>query len=195
MVGPGDQHHTDWFGDRRTVGGWPRALPGCLRSRFARPPAPVVAAEMEKHVQTFLGEFRTVIPALGALLGFQLMAAFQPTYHEIAPVDRALNFAGVCCSTAAFIFLVTPAAYHRFIGVREGTRDFLRFARGCIMLTFVFLPVSLALALYLQAVRTFESSVAGYVVGGVALVAFVVAWWLVPRWRAKVHAKESIGGE
>ena len=38
--------------------------------------------ELERRIDTFLGEFRIVVPALAALLGFQLIAAMQQTYAQ-----------------------------------------------------------------------------------------------------------------
>lgn len=144
---------------------------------------------MEEHVETFLSEFRMIIPGLAALLGFQLTAAFQQSYESMDAIDKGANFAGVCCSAAALMFLIIPAAYHRFIGDQEATTDFLRFARVCIGFGLAFLPLALAFALYMQAVRTFDSRVAGVIVGGISLAAFVSAWWVVPPLRSKITGK------
>jgi hypothetical protein len=151
-----------------------------------------MATSMEEHVETFLGEFRMVVPALAALFGFQLTAAFSQSYDSLPAVDKAVNFAGVCCSALGFLFLLVPASYHRFIGEHENTREFLQFARRCIMLAFAFVPLGISLALYLQAKRSLGSEGAALATGVLAMVAFASAWWLVPALRARARGKQPL---
>jgi predicted membrane channel-forming protein YqfA (hemolysin III family) len=136
------------------------------------------------RVRTFLGEYRIITPALAALFGFQLTAAFQDSYMQLAAVDRAINFAGVACTATAILCLLVPASYHRFTSKLEETEDFLAFARLSISLAFVFIPLGITMALYLQAVRTFQSHAVAAAVAVVALGAFAAVWWVLPRHRA-----------
>lgn len=137
------------------------------------------------RVRTFLGEYRIITPALAALFGFQLTVAFQESYMTLSAVDRALNFAGVACTGLAIICLLVPASYHRFTSKLEETEEFLAFARLSISLAFVFMPLGLTGALYLQAVRSFQSNAAAAVVGVLSLGAFATAWWVMPSRRAR----------
>lgn len=137
------------------------------------------------RVRTFLGEYRIITPALAALFGFQLTVAFQDSYMKLAGIDRAISFAGVACTAIAILFLLVPASFHRFTSKLEETEDFLRFARASISLAFLFIPLGITCALYLQAVRSFQSHADAAVVAVLAAGAFATAWWLVPRRRAQ----------
>ena len=132
------------------------------------------------RIKTFLGEFRMIIPALGALLGFQLTSAFQTTFSELSSMDKTINFAGLACTAAALLLMLVPASYHRFLAGARETERLLATARVSIEVAFVFMPLAIVASLYIQAVRTFDSHGAAGVVAGVSLVFFGVLWWLVP---------------
>lgn len=140
--------------------------------------------DIGERVRTFLGEYRIITPALAALFGFQLTVAFQESYMRMAAADRAINFAGVSCTAAAILCLLVPASYHRFTSKLEETEEFLAFARRSISLAFAFIPLGIALALYVQAVRTFQSHAVAAVVAAVAVGLFATAWWVMPHQRA-----------
>jgi hypothetical protein len=143
---------------------------------------------LEKRTQVLLGEFRILVPALAALLGFQLIAGMQKTYEELAPTHRAVNFVGVLCTLVAFGFMLVPSAYHRLWEEADQREEFVRLARRCLSIGFAFLTVSLSLALFLQAARSFSNDVGATIAAVGALVFFGLAWWVFPHWRAHGHA-------
>jgi len=142
-------------------------------------------ADLAERVQTFLGEFRMVIPALGAFLGFQLTSAFSASYKDLSTVDKVLDFAGLCATALALLALLVPASYHRFLTQLDASREFLAFARICIETSFVFMPIAFSCAIAVQASRTFSATVWGLVAGGLFLLLYAVGWWLVPWLRAR----------
>ncbi|MEA3136829.1 MAG: hypothetical protein QOC71_1110 [Thermoplasmata archaeon] len=137
------------------------------------------------RTETFLGEFRMIIPAMAAILGFQLMVAFQQSFGELARPEQVASFAALACTTAAFLFLLMPASYHRWTWEFEETEEFLRFSRRSIAAAFVVMPFILALTLYVQGVQVFGSRAAGLAVGATTLVFALVIWWAVPLVRAR----------
>lgn len=150
---------------------------------------------LERKVEAFLGEFRIIVPALGALLGFQLTVAFQGGFTELPGLARSANFAGVCCTCVALLLLITPAGYHRFTKEVAYTEDFLMFAQKAISLALLFVALSLGLSLYVQGVRTFNSQLGGVAPASGLVVALLVAWWLLPWRRARAMdpgAKEPL---
>ena len=110
---------------------------------------------------------------------------------KLAAADRAINFAGVACTALAILFLLVPASFHRFTSKLEETEEFLAFARRSISLAFVFIPLGIVCALYLQAVRSFQSHADAAVVAVLAAGAFVAAWWVLPRHRAHERGLEA----
>lgn len=136
------------------------------------------------RVETFLGEFRMVIPALAAILGFQLMVAFQPAFQELGQPEQVATFLALACTTVAFLLLLMPASYHRFTWEFEETEEFLRFSRRSIGASFVFLPFVLSLTLYVQAVQAFGSRPLGMGLGALVLGLALGFWWVLPMHRA-----------
>ncbi|MBI2078542.1 MAG: hypothetical protein HYT80_09290 [Euryarchaeota archaeon] len=150
---------------------------------MAAPDPPPRDHDVTRRMDTFLGEFRMIIPAMAAVFGFQLIAAFQPTFERLAWYDRAANFAGLACTALAILSLLVPASYHRLSARLEETEEFLRFARSSIGLAFVFMPLAFSLSMYVQALRTFGSHPAAAMTGLAFFGAFYVGWWVVPRRR------------
>lgn len=134
-----------------------------------------------------------IIPAMAALFGFQLIAAFQPTFDRLEWYDRAANFAGLACTAMAILFLLVPASYHRLSARLEETEDFLRFARSSIGTAFVFMPLAFSLSLYVQALRTFGSHAIAGPLGVAFLMAFYGGWWALPRRRFRANRRPGEG--
>lgn len=151
------------------------------------PDRPIVDEEgndIGTRVETFLGEFRMIIPALAAILGFQLMVAFQQSFQDLGQAEQVATFLALSCTTVAFLLLLMPASYHRFTWEFEETEEFLRFSRRSIGAAFVFMPWVLALTLYVQAVQAFGSRPLGAAIGTASLVLAVGFWWALPLARA-----------
>jgi len=141
--------------------------------------------ELEKRVDTFLGEFRIMVPALAALLGFQLIAGMQQTYKELSAFHRGVNFAGVLCTAIALGFMLVPTAYHRLAPRLHEDEGFVELAQRSLARGSFFLVLSLTLSLYLQAARSFDTDAVSVAVTVGTLVFLGVAWWLYPRWLAR----------
>jgi hypothetical protein len=137
------------------------------------------------RIETFLGEFRMIIPAMAAIFGFQLMLAFQQSFAELGRPEQAASFLAMACTAAAFLLLLMPASYHRFTWEFEETEEFLRFSRRSIGLGFVFMPMTLALTLYVQGVQVFGSRAVGAAIGTLTWGAAVGLWWVIPILRAR----------
>jgi len=150
--------------------------------------------DIGERIETFLGEFRIIVPALGALLGFQLTVAFHTTYQDLPDYVRWLNFAAVSSTALALVCLLVPPSYHRRTAGLAETESFLRFAQRSVSLGFVFITLSIGLSLGLQAFRSFRSAEALVWVGASALAVCGVAWWLVPAMRAHAHGRDEARG-
>ena len=149
--------------------------------------------EMETRIDTFLGEFRMVVPGVAALFGFQLTVAFTEKFERLSGLEKGLNFAGLACSALAFLFLLVPANYHRFIHRLEETDDFYHYAKRSNAIAFVFVPLAVAFSLAVQAIETFGSPLAGAVVFATFTGAAALAWWIVPWVRANAQGETGEG--
>ena len=147
--------------------------------------------DVASRIDTVLGEFRMIIPALGALFGFQLTAAFSAEWKDLAPLLKTLNFAGVLSTAVALVLLLVPASYHRFTHRLDESEGYLRFAQRNMGVAFVFITLSLALSVFVQAVRAFGSAPAALASSGAFLLLAVAAWWVLPRRRAARKGREG----
>jgi hypothetical protein len=152
---------------------------------MAKPDAPAKGNDIGTRTETFLGEFRMIIPAMAAILGFQLIVAFQQSFGELHPLAQLASFSALACTAVAFLLLLMPASYHRFTWEFEETEEFLRFSRRSIGAAFVFMPLTMALTLFVQAAQVFGTLAAGTVVGGATLALALVFWWVIPLRRAR----------
>lgn len=150
-----------------------------------RPKAPPDGNDIGTRTETFLGEFRMIIPALAAILGFQLMVAFQQSFAELGKPEQVASFAALACTTTGFLLLLMPASYHRFTWEFEETEEFLRFSRRSIGTAFAVIPFTLALTLYVQAVQVFGSRALALGLGGATMAGALVFWWGIPLLRAR----------
>src|SRR5687767_7242497 len=99
--------------------------------------APAEGNDIGTRTETFLGEFRMIIPAMAAILGFQLMVAFQPSFGELGRAEQVASFLALASTAVAFLLLLMPASYHRWTWEFEETEEFLRFSRRSIAAAFV----------------------------------------------------------
>jgi hypothetical protein len=146
---------------------------------------PAEGNDIGTRTETFLGEFRMIIPAMAAILGFQLIVAFQQSFGELQRVAQVASFLALACTAVAFLLLLMPASYHRFTWEFEETEEFLRFSRRSIGAAFVFMPFTMALTLFVQGVQVFGTLAAGAAVGAGTLALALVFWWAVPLRRAR----------
>jgi hypothetical protein len=145
---------------------------------------------MKQRVDTFLGEFRIMVPALGVLLGFQLTSAYSNGWKELGRMEKTLDYAAVLCTALALIFLLVPAQYHRSRRKIEESERFLRFAQHLFGYCFLFFAVSLVITVYLQGLRVFQDATYS-LVGAAAFTLFLLVFWMaVPLAVASKHEKD-----
>ena len=149
-----------------------------MSQRKALPPRSI--EDTARRIDLHLAEFRIMGPALGALLGFQLVSALGPNYVELPADLRVLNFTAVACTAFALVFSLVPTAYHRLAHASDD-EQFVTFVRRNTSFALAFLAASLVLSLALQASRSFGSGTAALVVGLTGFTVLAFAWWLVPR--------------
>jgi hypothetical protein len=146
-----------------------------------------------EKIETLMGEFRILVPALGALFGFQLVVAFQQSFPELPAPARVANFVGVLCTALALLFLLLPAGYHRFTPRLDNSQSFLVFAQRMFSVALGFVPLSLALSVYVQGVRTFGGQAWPAGMAAALLAALVAGWWVVPWRRARRVERQPKG--
>lgn len=144
-------------------------------------------AKVVERIQTFLGEFRILVPALGAVFGFQLTSAFSNGWNQLSDGERFLNLGATCSTAIAICVLLLPANYQRVTPRPPADEDFLHFAQRCFGLTFLFAGIGIVGSLVLQLRRVTDNPLATVGFAVVLVVFFFVMWSIIPSARARKH--------
>jgi len=134
---------------------------------------------LDRELGELLQELRVILPGVQVLLAFLLTAPFQQRFGQLSETERDVFFAAIVCATLATVLLIAPSAHHR---LRWRARDKERLLRvGNLMAIWgtVFLGAAIVLALYVVTNVLFASNLA-LATAGVAALAFVVVWYLLP---------------
>jgi len=158
-----------------------------------------VAEETEKEridreVIELLNELRVTLPGVQVLFAFLLILPFQQGFNRISDPERLVYLAAVLATTAALIFLIAPASYHR-IRFRAKDKKRMLFVSNRLAIAGVFsLALSIVASLYLIGAVVFGSTLAA-VIAALAGVGLAVFWFGLPLY-AKSRAAdpdESLG--
>lgn len=147
--------------------------------------------DTKERIHVFLGEFRILVPALGALLGFQLTASYSSGWSELSQLEKMLNLCAASSTAAALGFLLLPANYHRVTKRVSEDGDFPHFAQRTFGLCFIFVAVSLALSLFLQAQRVFDDLMASTIFGAGIFLLSSSFGASFPKVRARLRGKDG----
>jgi Family of unknown function (DUF6328) len=161
---------------------------GIVVVRGPRPERPerVEELNLEDKIVQVLTEARVVIPGAQALVGFQLAITLMDAYEKLPRSSRELHLAALAADTAAVIFLMAPAAYHRIVERGEDTERFHKFASAMVLLALAVLPPAFALDLAVV-VRKQTESVAAATAAGISAAAFFYGLWFV--WMLVIRAR------
>ena len=152
------------------------------------------SGEIKQRIQIFLGEFRILVPAMGALLGFQLTSAFSNGWSELAEWEKILNLTATSSTAIALGFLLLPANYHRVTADVQEDEDFLHFAQRSFGFAFLFVGLGMAGSLFLQARRVTHDPATTAVFGAAFVLFFILMWGILPKTRAARHARHEQRG-
>lgn len=117
------------------------------------------------------------LPGIQALFGFQLIAVFNSGFSQMLdPFRQKIHLFALFLTAIAIAFVMTPAAFHRQMGSKEVSKNFIRLASRILLLGMW--PLALGFCL-----------VAGIIVGGpyASLLAaaiggvFIGLWFIFPR--------------
>src|ERR1043166_1824963 len=90
---------------------------------------------ISKATQYLLEECRMVLPGIQALFGFQLIAVFSPGFAEkLSPIEQRLHLVAIGLVTLAVALIMTPAAYHRQTGPRQGRGTVVRLSTRLVQI-------------------------------------------------------------
>jgi hypothetical protein len=136
---------------------------------------------LDKAAEYLLEECRMVLPGIQALFGFQLIAVFNQGFDEkLGPLQQRLHLAAIGLVAAAVALVMTPAAYHRQIGVREVSESFVRVSTRLLLISMIPLALGACIDFYLIAGVILNGWAAGFLAAILFSIYFIL-WIILPR--------------
>jgi hypothetical protein len=134
-------------------------------------------SEEATHV---LEESRMVLPGVQAILGFQLIAAFNQRFNEFDHGEQMLHYAAFFLVALAMALIIAPATYHRQAERGTVSRRFLMMASGLLTMAMAPLALGICLDAYLLGVMILGERLPSLVCAGVLLAVLVGLWYGLP---------------
>jgi len=137
---------------------------------------------LSKAAQLILDESRMLLPSIQALFGFQLIAVFNQTFSDkLNSFEQQLHLLAIGLVVLTTITIMTPAAYHRQMEVKEVTESFIHMASKLMLISMMPLSLSISLDFYLVSLLILKNTSFSLVIGVVSFVFFIIEWMIVPR--------------
>jgi hypothetical protein len=153
---------------------------------MARPRTPASghdreALDLAHAAGLLLDECRMVLPGIQGLFGFQLIAVFSAGFsQQLSKGEQQLHLVAIALIGIAIALIMTPAATHRQLDIREVTLPFIRLSTRLLLLSMAPLAAGLCIDFYLVARVIDGAPTARWFAGGLLLV-FALLWGALPR--------------
>lgn len=135
-----------------------------------------------------------VLPGIQALFGFQLIAAFNARWPELAVVDRVIHLSALVLIGLAIALIMTPAAYHRICEPGRTSMFFVRLASALVAAAMVPLILGISLDVYVVTRMALpdEDPWLGVTLALASFVVFASLWIAFPYWQ-RMHPRQRGG--
>lgn len=143
------------------------------------------------RIEQMLTEARVVLPGVQALLGFQLAVVLTQSFEQLSPEMKVAHAASLACMTAAMVFLMTPAAYHRIVYAGEDAEDFHRLGSRFILAAMIALALGLTGAVFVVLSKIAGSAYIGAWAAAGTLLLLLGLWQIYPAWMRKRHRQDA----
>ncbi len=131
-----------------------------------------------RQLVELLNELRVVLPGVQMLFGFLLAVPFTQRFGGISELQSNLYYGTFLAATAASVFLIAPASFHRIVWRHGRKRQLLQISNklaiiGTACLAFA-IAGSVALVTSLLFGNTWAAGIAALVAGLIAAIWFVL---------------------
>jgi hypothetical protein len=135
---------------------------------------------LEEEATHVLEEARMMLPGVQAILGFQLIAAFNERFTQFERPEQILHFIAFLLVALAMGLVMAPAAYHRQAERGVVSRRFVVLASA--LLTFAMPPfiVGICLDAYLVGLLVLSDRIAGVIAAGILFIVLTGLWFAMP---------------
>jgi hypothetical protein len=134
---------------------------------------------IDREVIELLNELRVSLPGVQVLFAFLLVVPFQQGFSALSDVQRLIYMFALLATTASTVLLKTPASYHR-LRFREGDKLRMLFiSNRLVIIGMLCMALAITASVYLIG-ELVLGALGGLVVAGLAAIAFVVFWYVIP---------------
>jgi uncharacterized protein DUF6328 len=140
----------------------------------------MAAEKPEKLAMAAIEEARMVLPGIQALFGFQLIAAFNERFQQLAPGEQTIHFVALVLVALSVAIIMTPAAYHRLVERGSLSNFFVQLASRMVAAAMLPLMIALCLEVYLLGRVILHDRGISIVIAGGLLTIFAGLWFVFP---------------
>src|SRR5712675_855906 len=107
---------------------------------------------LSEAVTHLLEECRMVLPGIQALVGFQLIVVFNPSFHDkLSLTERGFHLTAIGLIVVSIGMVMAPAAYHRQRDPQSVSEGFIAIATRLLLYSMVPLMIALGLEFFIVA--------------------------------------------
>jgi hypothetical protein len=133
----------------------------------------------DRNFGELLQELRVAQTGVQVLFAFLLTLPFTNRFEKITGVDKYTYVGTIVAAAAATALLIAPVSYHRLVFRQGRKRQLVQVASNLAVLGLIFLLIAMLGAVFLVVDVVFHSTVAGILVGGLAVL-YVFLWYVLP---------------
>jgi hypothetical protein len=136
--------------------------------------------DLSKATSHLLEECRTVLPGVQALFGFQWVAFFNQRFTELSSAEQRLHLTAVGLIAVAAALVMTPAAYHRSLGLDAVDDHFLRVSTRLIFASMFLLSLGIAIDFYIVSTFVLGPTITSVSLAVLLWVVLAALWFAFP---------------
>ena len=132
-----------------------------------------------RQLVELLNELRVVLPGVQMLFGFLLAVPFTQRFSTISDLQSNVYYGTFLAATAASVFLIAPASFHRIVWRHGRKRNLLEVSNKLAIIGTAFLAIAIAGSVGLVTSLLFGNV---WAAGAAAFVAGLIAvvWFMLP---------------
>lgn len=134
---------------------------------------------LDRNWAVLVQELRVVQTGVQLLTGLLLTLPFHDAFEDLPQAMRMVYLATVACAVTSTVLLASPVAMHRVLFRRHRLAQLVGAAHRLTYVGLLLLGISLV-GVVLLVFGTVAGNLAGLIAAGVALLAFVGFWVVLP---------------
>src|SRR5215210_6558940 len=132
-----------------------------------------------RELAELLQELRVALPGVQVLFAFLLTVPFSARFGSVTPLQEAIFFATLVCTTLSAGLLLAPSAHHRLLWRRHAREHHLRVANRFAITGMILLALAMMETVFVITDVLF-GSISASVVAILIAAFFLYVWFVVP---------------